>query len=242
MASTIQLKTTIDIASRFIYNAPLLYVNDGALAYSIGDYVRQFILAPPFAWRWNRGFLPPISTIVGQTDYTINIPDFGWLEKATLVYPPSGETDPLKSIELSVKSVLVGETYQQTPAFISAVGDDNNGNITFRLMGVPDQVYSLYIIYQKAAPTFSSTTDSWEPIPDYLSYLYNLGFQAKTYEYKGDERFAYINQEFLKQVLAACDGLSENAKNIFLEPKISFQRDLQNALQTGTIARQGRVT
>lgn len=221
----------------------MLYINSGSLAFSIGDYVRQFMLAPPFIWRWNRGFIPPIACVVGQTDYIVPVSDFGYLEKATLYFPPSQQGQaPQISKELEIKSVLVGETVLGLPAYISAVADDNNGNITFRLMGPPDQVYVLYITYQKAAPIFSAVTDTWAPIPDYLSYLYNQGFLAKVYEYKGDERFAYSNQEFLKQVVAACDGISDTARNLFIEPKIIYQRELQSASQTGTIAKQGRVS
>src|SRR5215831_4446228 len=224
MASTIPLKRTIDLTQRYVYNAPLLYVNSGELAFSIGDHVRQLILAPPFVWRWNRGFADPVTCIIGTTDYQVNIPDFGWLEKATIVQPPAqnptqGNTVQ-KSWELEVRQTLSGESVLGQPAFISVIDDDNNGNITFRLMGVPDAPYVLSLIYQKSAPTFSSLTDTWAPIPDYYAYLFNLGFLAKTYEYKGDLRFAFAHQEFLKQLVSASDGLTDTQKNIFLDQRL----------------------
>jgi hypothetical protein len=324
MPSTITLGTTIEIASRFLYNAPLLYTNSGALAYSIGDRVRQFILSPPFAWRWNRAELAPITCTPGQTDYTVNIPDFGWLERAMVNFPPAGGSSaniitatrsanqvtltmdvnpttlgfsggqtitvanvtdqsfdgyqafqlisltsnsvtyaqtgtnavstggtisnysqniptPVQSKELTIKTSLTKETVLGQPAFISVINDDNNGNITFRLMGNPDQPYSLYIIYQKAAPSFGAVTDVWDPIPDYMSFIINQGVLAIAYEYKGDERFAYAHVEFLKSVVAANDGLTETQKNIFLGPHLDYQREMQGVSQTGTIARQGRA-
>lgn len=241
MSSTIQLGTTIQIASRYIYNAPLLYVNDGALAYSIGDWVRQFMLAPPFVWRWNRGFVAPISCKAGSSDYTVSVPDFGFIEKATLVFPPVSGNNVQQSKELTVERVLVGETILGQPAFISVIADDNNGNITFRLMQVPDAPYTLIITYQKAAPTFQNVTDTWAPIPDRYSYLYNLGFLAKTYEYKGDERFAFAHAEFLKQVVAASEGLNDEQKNLFLNPKIIYQRDIQGSQINNTLGKQGRI-
>lgn len=240
MASSITLKKTIDMTQRFIYNAPLLYVNSGELAYSIGDWVRQLMLSPPFVWRWNRGFVDPVNCIVGQTDYQISIPDFGFLEKATIVQPPTTGNSVQRSWELTIESSLVGESVLGQPAFISVIADDNNGNITFRLMGVPDSAYVLNLIYQKAAPSFRSTTDTWAPIPDYYSYLYNLGFLAKTYEYKGDERFAFAHQEFLKMLVSASDGLTETQKNIFLDQRLTYNREIQSSSQTGAIARQGR--
>ena len=91
MSSTISLKTTVSITSRFIYNSPMLYVNDGELAYSIGDWTRQFLLAPPFAWRWNRAETSFVCN-PGQTDYSLNISDFGWLERARLLYPEASGT------------------------------------------------------------------------------------------------------------------------------------------------------
>lgn len=325
MSSTLQLDQTVKIASRYIYNAPLLYTNDGEVAFKMGDDVRQFILSPPFGWRWNRAFLPPIQTIVGQTDYKVAVEDFGWLEKASvslppysfitdpiltatrnnntvtlilqsnpanlgfqggqtvtvadvtdtsfngsqsfvlsslsgntvqyfqsganttstggsLMYPVSNGTGLLKTQELEVKNPLAEVTELGLPAFIGAVGDDNNGNITFRIQPVPDQVYTLNIIYQKAAKTFGSLKDTWWPIPDYLSYLYTNGFVAASYEYKGDERFAFARQEFLRQTLAAADSISDEAKNIFLEPRLSDIRQTQSTQQMGTLARQGRIS
>jgi hypothetical protein len=240
MACTVKLKTTIDITQRYIYNAPLLYVNSGDLAYSIGDWVRQLILSPPFVWRWNRGFIPPIVCIPGTYDYQVNVPDFGFIEKATLLLPVVPGNTNQYSKELTIEQALVGETILGLPAYISTVADDNNGNITFRLMGNPDQPYVLNIIYQKASPNFGSVTDTWAPIPDYLSYLYNLGYLAKTYEYKGDERFAFAHQEFLKQLVAASDGLTDTQKNIFLDQRLTYTREIQGASLTGQIAKTGR--
>ena len=239
MASTIKLQDTITLSSRYIYNAPLLFVNDGVLAFSIGDWIRQFILAPPFAWRWNRGVVPPITCTIGTSDYPVYLPDFGWIEKAWLVGPAVGGSPPV-TIELTVLNNISPESIQNKPLHISPVLDDNNGNITFRLFGTPDQAYTLYINYQKCAPSFSSVLDTWAPIPDYLSYLYNQGFMAKAYEYKADVRFAFAYQQFLRQVLAANDGLSESAKNLFLEPRLISTREQQGVTQSGQLSRQGR--
>lgn len=331
MPSQITLQKTIDLTARFIYNSPMLYVNSGELAYSIGDWTRQFLLSPPFAWRWNRASLAPIFCNPGQTDYTVTIPDFGWLERAWMLFPEASGTPlqiytslniisisananlvtaivngnplsfgfyvgqmisvqnvtdttfngyqnlqvtalgansisyvlagtgasstggivfnitsqaiptitnqglPLPTKELTVLSTLAQESVLGQPAFISVVNDDNNGNITFRLMMAPDQAYVLYILYQKSAPTFGSLKETWAPIPDYFSYLYNLGYLAKAYEYKGDERFAFAHQEFLRLTTAACEGLSDEQKNIFLESKINTAREqglIQSSQQT----------
>jgi len=199
------------------------------------------MLSPPFSWRWNRAVLSPIQCSVGLTDYTVNVPDFGWLEKAWYVFPASSTNPPPGAVkELSVMSNLAQEGTQNQAAFISTVYDDNNGNLTFRLMPPPDQPVQLYINYQKSAKTFSKTSDLWTPIPDYMSYLYNQGFLAKAYEYKDDERFAFVYTQFLHEVLSANDGLTDSQKNIFLETRLLSQRQSQSATQTGQLARQGR--
>jgi hypothetical protein len=335
MPSTIPLSRTIELATRYNYNAPLLYVNSGALAFSLGDEVRQFLLSAPFGWRWNRAEVAPITCLPGVTDYTVNIPDFGWLERAWILFPSAAGTpiqvfnsmnilsitavagvvtatvngnplnfgfkigqtisveqvtdttfnafqtlqisglgvntitysqagtgitssggiifnisnltvpvitttgQPLPTKELSISNTLAQESVLGQPGFISVIADDNNGNITFRLMMAPDQAYTLYIIYQKAAPTFGAVTDTWDPLPDYMEYIFNKGFLAKAYEYKGDERFAFVWQEFLKMAVASNDGLSETEKNIFLEPKIITARE-QGSLQSSAQARQSR--
>jgi len=322
MASTIPLSKTVEYTKRFIYNSPLFFTNNGTLAFSIADDVRQFILAPPFSWRWNRGIVPPITCQAGQTDYQVNIPDFGWIEKSWIVYPVVGGnsinvitatraggivtlqvngnptnygfsagqtitvgnvTDPsydgfqsfqitqlgantivyaqagVNSVstggvavnyvstnansqqtkELEVKESLAQESVLGQPAYISAIADDNNGNVTFRLQGAPDQQYVLNIIYQKTPGTFEATSDTWTPIPDYLSYLYNSGFLSKAMEYKGDERFGFEHQQFLKQIVAANDGLTEGQKSIFLGDRLNVARE-QGSLQSSQQARNSR--
>lgn len=239
MASTITLNTTIDLTQRYIYNAPLLYVNSGELAYSIGNWVRQFMLSPPFVWRWNRSFVPSIVCIPGTYDYQVSIPDFGFIEKATILLPLGDGNTAQYSKELTVFQALVGETVLGQPAYISVIADDNNGNITFRLMGCPDKPYVLNIIYQKCAPTFTSTADTWAPIPDYYQYLYNAGFLGKTYEYKGDERFAFAHQEFLRLVTSVSEGLTDLQRNIFLDQRLAYNREI-GSVQGSQIGRAGR--
>ena len=150
---------------------------------------------------------------------------------------PNGQ--PLPTKELEVKESLAQESVLGQPAFITAITDDNNGNITFRLQGAPDQEYVLNIIYQKVPGKFSATQDTWEPIPDYLSYLYNEGFLSKAYEYKGDERFGFAQQSFLKKVLAANDGITEEQKSIFLGDRLNVARE-QGSLQSSQQARNSR--
>lgn len=229
MASTIPLSRTIALAQQFVRNAPLTFSGpadtDPALANA--DWVRQFILSPPFAWRWNRDEVE-IDSAVGQTDYVVNLPNFGWLEKAVVTFSINGS----QTTELEIVNNLAIETNPNLPTRISAQIDDDEGNITFRLSPAPDQAYVITITFQNAAGTFSTVADTWTPVPDYLSYLFNSGFQAKAYEYLADPRFQTIMQLFLQQLTTANNGLSDNQKNIFLSDRINTTRE-QLGVQQG---------
>lgn len=226
MASTITLQRSITLASAFLRYAPLvLSANDPAL--SNADWVRQFILSAPFAWWWNRAEITPITTQTGIHDYTVAAENFGWIEKAVLTDPDSGQ----ETQELEVADNLVADTNPNLPTKISVQMSDDAGNITFRLTPAPDQAYVLNIVYQKAAPTFTNLSDTWEPIPDYYSYLFNQGFLAKNAEYLNDPRFVEAMQLFTQMVLSANQGLTDEQKSIFLFDRLNIQRQTQNTAQ-----------
>jgi hypothetical protein len=231
VASTVTLGRTVNLTQRFIRKAPLTFVNEGDPAFSIADSVRQFILSPPFAWRWNRAYVSPISCIIGVQDYPTNVPNFGWIEKATLIFPTQQGT-PGQVIELEVGLNVASEVFANQPTHITAQLDDDNGNITFRLFPPPDQTYQLKIIYQQSSPQFKSLTDLWAPIPDYFSFLYNQGMRAYAYEYAGDERFGFAMQLFMQQVVAANQGLSETERSLFLDHQMNNLRE-QEGVQSG---------
>jgi len=222
MPSTIQVQRSITLASAFVRYAPLtMSANDPAL--SNADWVRQFILGAPFAWRWNR-VVTSFTTTIGKTDYTESLPALGWIEKAVGYLPTDGDI----TFELEVENNLMVETRPNQPTKISAQLDDDNGNITFRLFPAPDQIYNIEVTYQMAAPTFTALTQTWAPIPDYLSYLYNTGTRALTYEYMNDPRFQTEMSLFLQQVVSANEGLTDAQKSIFLSERLNVQRQTQN--------------
>src|ERR1039457_2738607 len=72
MANTNTLQRSINYASILARGAPLSSIFSYALepALTIGDYVRQFILGPPFAWRWNRS-VTAFSAAIGVSDYAL---------------------------------------------------------------------------------------------------------------------------------------------------------------------------
>ncbi len=103
-----------------------------------------------------------------------------------------------------------------SPNRISPQVDDNAGNITFRLMPAPDRVYTVEVIFQKRIPALvAATTDTWAPIPDHYSYIYQWGFLALMLAYNQDMRWTQANQKFVGNLLGAAEGLSEEQRDIF---------------------------
>jgi hypothetical protein len=227
VASTIQLQRTINLAQQYLRLAPLTFVENTANdpAFSNADWVMQFILSPDLGgWRWNRVGATPsnptFKTVIGQSDYIVNLPNFGWIEKAVAYDPVNG----FAAFELQNDLIKGADTNSNQPARIAAQYDDGNGNITFRVFPAPDAAYSIVVEYQKSAPQFASLTQTWAPIPDYLSYIFNTGFQAKGFDYSNDPRFSSSMQLFLQHLAAAAEGLDSSQKNLFLEDKLNTLR------------------
>jgi hypothetical protein len=246
--STNTLQRTINVAQNFVRNAPLTFSGTNDPALTIADWVRQFILGPPFAWRWNRQTAtftttaPTTNSTTGAVtvyqDYEESIEQFGWLEKATVTDNTTVSAPVVHELEVVLN--LGEETLQNLPTRIAARLDDGNGNITFRLMPPPDKVYTVTLTYQAAAPLFQNLSDTWAPIPDYFSNLYNTGFMAKAYEYLNDGRFAPMLTTFLRQVIAANGGLTDTQANFFLFDQTNIANTQQSMLQGAQMGRQGR--
>lgn len=235
-SSTILLSRTIALTQQFVRNAPLTFTSNTDPALANADWVRQFMLAAPFAWRWNRS-VTTFATVANQQDYSVAVPTFGWMEKATF-FDSTQSDNPTR--ELEVRLVLADNKQSGQPMNIAAQLDDGAGNITFRLMPVPNDIFTVSVISQNACPTFTAVSQTWAPIPDYLQYLCSQGMLAKAYEYLGDERYPMAMQMFLRQVIAANGGLDETQVNIFLSNRLNTQRETQEVMGNAQSARQGR--
>lgn len=234
MASTIQLERTILICQQFLRLAPLTFPTNtnNDPAFYCADWTMQMILSPPFAWRWNRTsatiVAPTFVTIAGQTDYQVNLPNFGWIEKAT-AYDPNNANS---AYELQVGLNTAVEPLNNQPTRIVAQLDNDAGGITFRLFPAPDTIYNVIVESQNAAQLFTTTTQTWAPIPDYYSGLVTSGMLAKTYEYANDPRYGTAMQLFLQQLAAASENLNETQRNLWLSDKMNSLRETL-AVQNG---------
>ena len=124
------------------------------------------------------------------------------------------------------------DTNPTVPQRIAAQLDDGEGNITFRIFPSPDQVYNVVLTFQNAATLFTNVTNTWTPIPDYMSYVYNEGMDYKTFEYLGDPRSQSSGQLFFQSLAQMSEGLSESQKNLWAQDRLNSIRQ-QGAIQSG---------
>jgi hypothetical protein len=240
MPSTVTLQNSINWALPYLKYQPLTIGTANEPAITNANTILQTILGPPFVWRWNRGSDSSTSTVAGTQDYPVALATFGYLEKATVTDVNGIVT------ELEYKTVLSADTTgalnRARPNYLSAQSDDNAGNVTFRLMPVPDAVYVLTLVFQKQPILFTALGGFWAPIPDYMQYIYNRGFLAMALESADDPRFQVEHQRFLATLIAASEGLSETEKNIFLGNAINTSTQGQSAQLRTQQATQARGT
>jgi hypothetical protein len=149
---------------------------------------------------------------VGNTSTIYN---FDWIETAS-VQAMNANTCQAEWKEISVKMNLALDSAQSRPHDVSAQYQDANGNITFRLMPAPDKAYPVVLSIQQKPPVIDSLNNTWAPIPDEYSRLYNWGFLSLAYLYADDARFTAANQKFIAALLSTSQGLTQSERNVWL--------------------------
>lgn len=154
MSNTIQ--TTINWAQAYVQYAPLRAGTGGEPTTSICSMVRNTMLGEPFAWSWNRFEDSSTPTQVGVQDYTINLTNFGWLEKASLT-DPAGKIWEIKDI-YNTNALSKQTQPQQRPSAIAVIQYSPGVSVKLRFMGVPDQIYQINLTFQGIATEFGPFT------------------------------------------------------------------------------------
>jgi hypothetical protein len=120
-------------------------------AVSIASMIRNTILNPPMTWYFNRS-TATFNTVVGQQDYTeATVVDLSFVEKVS-IQDDQGNIYELKDIYNT--AALSPSSFQQRPSAMSVETSSSTAGCLFRFLGVPDQIYSVIITYQKLAPQF----------------------------------------------------------------------------------------
>jgi hypothetical protein len=136
---------------------------------------------------------------------------FGWVEHASVQ-----QTSPPKWWSIEPKIDLSLDSSTGRPQWVSAQADDGSGNMVFRLMPVPNASFPVTVTIQQSVDLFTSIFQTWAPIPDNYSSIYNWGFLAIMFLFSDDPRFQLANQKFVTQILGMNQGLDQSEINMFL--------------------------
>jgi hypothetical protein len=147
------LISTINWAASFIQYSPQTAGTGFEPAASIASMIQNSILNSPMTWSWNRFEDTTKQTVVGQQDYTYPLTNFGFLEKASLT-DSQGKIWEVKDIYNT--EALSKSAVQQRPSAIAVLSYTPGNQVVLRFLGVPDQVYTINLIYQGLAIQFSS--------------------------------------------------------------------------------------
>lgn len=139
---------------------------------------------------------------------------FAWIETASVQEINNYGT---RWVEMFTRQLLPLEDKQARPNFVSGQLTDANGNITFRISPVPDKAYPVVLTLQQKPPLFVTTSQTWAPIPDEYSHIYNWGFLSLMWLFADDPRFQMANSKFITGLLATSQGLTQTQINIFLQ-------------------------
>lgn len=209
MASTIKLQDSINFATQYLRLRPLAFaVTGNEPAITAANMVKGAMLGPPFAWRFNRVVLP-FTLSANTQDSPQAAGTFGWIEHGSV-------QDGTQWKPLQPKLALSLDSSTGRPQYVSAEKDDNGGNITFRFLPVPDKNYPASLTIQQKTTLFATLSDTWSPIPDEYSYIYQWGFFALMAIFADDPRGVMANQKFVAHLLGAQQGLTATQINIFL--------------------------
>lgn len=120
-------------------------------AVTVASMIRNSILNPPLTWYFNRN-TATFPTVVGTQDYTrAAILDLAFVEKVS-IQDDQGNIYEIKDVYNN--GSLSPTSFQQRPSAMSVQSSDSVNGCVFRFMGVPDQIYTVIVTYQKLAPQF----------------------------------------------------------------------------------------
>jgi hypothetical protein len=213
------MSATRNIQSSALFSMPFLgyqpvNISNCEPAVTAANITKQTMLGPPFKWPWNRGtfhvVLDTTETSWAQ-DYMFQLADFHFVEKVWLTDPSGG----VREITNIVQS-LAAESVKKRPSSAAMNLMDSDGNVTLRLNTLPDLAYTIDGYYQRAPVLMSSLANTWAPVPDHLSYIYDWGFLGFVSLLTKDARAPIFLGKFASHLLGAQDGLTATQRNIFL--------------------------
>lgn len=236
------LSDTINFSRPFIDYIPLDAGVNGNPAVTIASMIRFLMLNPPFTWPWNRAQDSSVTMTAGLQDYTVNLTDFGFLEKVTVTDPVTNETFELKDVYNvgALTATTTSSAVRQRPAACAVKAVTFGTSVQFRFIGAPDKAYAVTFIYQKLALPFANTAGAWAPIPDWFADIFNNLFLAEAFQMVDDPRATQFRQRGIATLLAKSEGLTDMQRNAFLEQVGALTRQATTSMmrnQQGNNAR-----
>lgn len=235
MATTFTVQDGITFVLAYIKQQSL-FVNNQQPALGAAQISLNVILGPPFVWRTNRSNTSFPITQGGGTDYQQTLATFGRLETQWL-------TDPQGRIhQLGGEISLYKVSTPKLPTKVSVQYDDNQGHLTFRFDSIPDQNYTAFLDYQQKAPLITGAGSPLGTLADENADLFFEGMLTWASLLVNDARFPIFERLFISHLLSRQDGLSEQAKIIFMGQWNEFVRTAQRSQAMTQGATAGRQT
>lgn len=233
MATTFTLQDAITFVRAYIKQQSL-YVNNQQPALGAAQIIMNVILGPPFVWRTNRLNLQISLTTGGGTDYPVLVPKFGRLETQWLL----DQNGKIHQLGGDISLPKIGTT--KLPTRVAPQYDDNAGNITFRFDSIPDAAYVANLDYQQKAPLVTGAGSPLGTLADENADLFFEGLLTWASLLVNDARFPIFERQFISHLLSRQDGLSEQAKIIFMGQWMEYVRTAQRSQGMSQGAAAGR--
>jgi len=147
------LFSTINYSQPFIQYSPLNAGVGQEPAVSTASMIRNSMMAAPMTWTWNRKEDSSLTTVAQQQDYTVNLTDFGFLEKASLD-DGQGNIFEVKYVYNTAALSKTSTTATQRPEHLAVISQVPGVSINLRFMGVPGKAYKVTLTYQVFPPQF----------------------------------------------------------------------------------------
>jgi hypothetical protein len=189
---------------------------------------------PPMSWPWNRNENSTLTLSPTTQDYTVNITDFGFLEKFSLTDPNTNDVWEGKDIynNLARGKADANTNKLQRPQACCVISVTYGTSVKLRFMGVPDKAYGVLLTYQKLVTPLTALTGAggtWA-IPDQMIDVYNNLFVGESMAIVDDARANIYRARGIGVLLGKAEGLTEMQVSAFLEQY--WMRDHQNQYRT----------
>lgn len=222
---------------------PLTAQTGSEPAITIANMVVAFMNAPPFTWATNRAEDSSLSaTVVGTSDYTVTIANFGFLEKLSLKDSGGKYWDVKRIYNSGALDKNTDQTKRPDAVSVNVITPGTSIGLRFVSM---DDVYQAFVTYQKAPVLFTATTQDWFTqcnIPQNQVHIYNNLFLGECFQVNGDLQDAAVyRRRGMAALLATSDGLTEMQKSmIFAQAMFSDLQTIAAQLRTQA-AQQART-